>query len=168
MDLSQYHPDWRDIIRPAILKRDNYKCQHCGVRHKIRCYKDTQGKYIECDTFMEEWAKSTNRRVFTLYLQVAHKDHNKSNNDPNNLITLCPVHHARYDSEHKRFARIMYKTQLKNNSKTTKNNVPSLRPILLNNIASSVRSLTSVKLSPSDCEVILQNVLTCFDSNNKK
>ena len=110
MDYSQYHPDWKDIIRPAILKRDGYKCAHCGIKHKARVYKDTTGKYVECDDFLEQWAKSTKRKVFTLYLQVAHLDHNKQNNEPANLKALCPIHHARFDSEHKKksFLRLIY------------------------------------------------------------
>lgn len=168
MDYSQYHPDWRDIIRPAILKRDQYKCVQCGAQHKMKCYKDTSGKYVECDEFMENWAISTGRHVFILYLQVAHKDHNKSNNDPSNLMTLCPVHHARYDSEHKRFARVIYKAKIKD-SKDVKDapEIP-LRTQLLTTIEQSIRKITGLKLMKHDCEQVLQDVLTCYDNGRKK
>lgn len=112
MDYSKYSPDWKDIIRPSILKRDNYKCKVCGIVHKTRVYKNKAGKYVECDEFIEVWAKSNGFKVFTLYLQVAHLDHNKSNNDPSNLITLCPVHHAKNDAQHKAFSRKVYKKKI--------------------------------------------------------
>lgn len=168
MDYSQYHPDWRDVIRPAILKRDNYKCVQCGVRHKIRCYKNSTGQYIECDDFMEQWATSTGKNVFTLYLQVAHKDHDKSNNDPSNLMTLCPIHHARYDSEHKRFARIIYKAKIKDSKDVEDSQDIPLRTQLLTTIEHSIRKITGLKLTKSDCEIILHDVLTCYDSASKK
>lgn len=109
MQYKEYSPDWRDIIRPAILKRDNYKCKVCGINHKIRVYKNKAGKYVECDKFIEEWAKANGYKVFTLYLQVAHMDHNKQNNDPSNLVTLCPVHHAKNDAQHKSIQRKIFK-----------------------------------------------------------
>lgn len=168
MDYSLYHQDWRDVIRPAILKRDQYKCVQCGARHKMKCYKDTSGKYIECDDFMEQWAISSGRHVFTLYLQVAHKDHDKSNNDPSNLMTLCPVHHARYDSEHKRFARIMYKAKIKDSKDVEETPEIPLRTKLLTTIEQSIRKITGLKLTKSDCEIVLQDVLTCYDSASKK
>jgi len=167
MDYSKYHPDWKDIIRPAILKRDGYKCAHCGIKHKARVYKDTTGKYVECDEFMEQWAKSTKRKVFTLYLQVAHLDHNKQNNEPTNLKALCPIHHARFDSEHKKLARIMYKQKI-----TSDKQVPDVRKTidrgaLLSTVRDSIRTHIGSRISLIDAEAILNDLLTSFEAFKK-
>lgn len=119
MDYSEYHPDWRDIIRPAILKRDQYKCKHCSIRHKSRVYNNSRRQYVECDQFIEEWAKNNGYKVFTVYLQVAHIDHDKSNNDYSNLISLCPKCHGKFDRAHKAFMRKVA-TAKANKSKSNK------------------------------------------------
>lgn len=107
MDYSKYHPDWKDIIRPAVLKRDQYKCRQCDVKHKSRVYKNSRGKYVECDSFVERWAINQGKKVFTLYLQVAHLDNNKENNNLINLLSLCPKCHGKYDKEYKKFMRLL-------------------------------------------------------------
>jgi hypothetical protein len=108
MDFKKYHPDWRDIIRPSILKRDNYRCVECGILHKARVYKTTRGQYRQVDEFEEAFLKNQGKRVFTLHLQVAHLNHDKENNEPDNLRTLCPFHHSKYDAAHKSFSRKLY------------------------------------------------------------
>lgn len=93
---SQY---WLDIIRPAILKRDDYKCKHpgCNVRHKAVGYYNLSSQWVECDTFMSNWATQNNFKVQRISLQVAHLDSDPSNNDPDNLKSFCPKHHFQYD-----------------------------------------------------------------------
>jgi hypothetical protein len=168
MDYSLYHPDWKDIIRPAILKRDGYKCGHCGIKHKARVYKDSTGKYVECDEFMENWAKSTQRKVFTLYLQIAHLDHNKQNNEPSNLKALCPVHHARFDSEHKKLARITYTAKI-TDSRTQKRAGKILdRGKLITILRDSIRLHIGTRISLIDSEAILNDLLTSFEAFKKK
>lgn len=112
MDYSQYHDDWRTVIRPAILERDRQCCRRCGIHNKIRVYKNSTNNYVVCDEFIEQWAVNNGYRVFTLALHVAHIDHDKSNNDPDNLISLCPKCHALFDSAQKKLAKITYKAQL--------------------------------------------------------
>jgi len=112
MDYSQYSPDWKDIIRPEILKRDNYRCITCGIKHKSRVFKNTRGQYMAVDEFEENFATHQGKKVFTLYLQVAHLDHDKKNNSPSNLRTLCPVHHSKYDAVHKALTRKIYKGEV--------------------------------------------------------
>jgi ssDNA-binding Zn-finger/Zn-ribbon topoisomerase 1 len=106
VNYADYSPDWKDIIRPSILKRDNYVCKKCGIGHKKRVYRNTSGVYVECDEFIEEWAKANGFKVFTLFLVVAHLDNDKKNNKPANLLTLCPKCHALQDAQHKKQLRI--------------------------------------------------------------
>lgn len=112
MNYSEYSPDWKDVIRPSILKRDSYKCRHCGIKHKVRVYKNSRGHYVECDDFIENWAKTNGFRVFTIYLHVAHMDQDKSNNTPDNLMSLCPRCHSKYDSKFKKFGKIKYQKRM--------------------------------------------------------
>lgn len=112
MNYKDYSPEWRDTIRPAILARDNYKCTVCGIKHRARVYQLSKGHYREVDAFEESFLQSQGRKVFTMFLQVAHIDHDKSNNEPSNLRTLCPFHHAKFDSEHKKLLRITYRKKI--------------------------------------------------------
>lgn len=90
-----YSPYWQDVIRPRILLRDKYKCQHpgCNVRHKAVGYYNISGQWVECDTFMSLWATKNNFKVQRISLQVAHLDHNPENNADENLKSFCPKHH---------------------------------------------------------------------------
>ncbi len=103
---KQYAENWNDEIRPSILKRDNYKCCYCGMPHRQWIAKDKIGTVIkisadEVGEFIEEGWKA-----YRIYLQVAHLDHNKSNNSPGNLLSLCQPCHHRNDQRHKILMRI--------------------------------------------------------------
>lgn len=159
MDYSLYHPDWKDIIRPAILKRDQYKCKVCKVKHKSRVYKTTNGGYIECDEFMEQWAVTSGRKVFTLYLQIAHLNHDKTNNDPANLQALCPIHHAKHDKEHKKFQRLIYREKISKEVGRTKRQLPHLRSNYIDKVRAMVYSLTKTKIDIDSAEQIFNECL---------
>ena len=164
MDYSLYHPDWKDIIRPNILRRDQYKCKVCGIRHKARVYKTTNSSYVECDEFMEQWAKNNNRNVFTLYLQIAHLDHNKSNNDPSNLQSLCPIHHAKHDKEHKKFQRLIYKSKISDTNNEKGQNKKPLRRQYIDLVRNLVRAYTQKNIDIEQAENILNECLRYVDS----
>lgn len=65
-------------IRKQIFERDNYICQCNDCEHK------------------------------SIKLVIHHIDYNKSNNDSNNLITLCNKSHAKTYGKNKRFHWIEY------------------------------------------------------------
>lgn len=94
---NNYAPEWFDTIRPAILKRDNYKCQKCFVKHRSKGYYDSHGNFVECDQFMLDWAKRNQLKPITIYLHVAHLDQNPANNSESNLKSLCPRCHLNFD-----------------------------------------------------------------------
>jgi hypothetical protein len=158
MDYNKYHPDWKDVIRPLALKRAGYKCLVCGIRHKSRVYLANKTNYVECDAFLEEWAKSTGKKVFTMFLQVAHLDHNKSNNSLNNLRVLCPRHHGLFDKEHKR----MLKYTLLKESEADFKHVDVLELTQLQEcieaLRISVKQYTNVTISKLDADNIINSI----------
>lgn len=106
---SDYPENWVDTIRPGILKRDNYKCKHCGIKHRVYVLVDSSGNYtlISKDEYLEY--KPFGANTYRIYLQVAHVDNIKSNCNPENLITLCPRCHNKMDSQWKKVLRIAEK-----------------------------------------------------------
>ena len=154
MDYSEYHPDWKDIIRPSILSRDEYKCRICGIKHKSRVYKASSGSYVSCDEFIEEWAKNSGRRVFTLILQVAHINHDKADNSPDNLISLCPRHHAKMDADHKKTLRITYRDKVKESKHKQLSAYVENRNQFLKTITDEIKQLTNVRIEQNEAEHI--------------
>ena len=112
MKKQLYTEDWSDTIRPSILKRDNYRCKICKVKHRSRGYYDSTGKFIECDEYMVSYASRMNIKLIRIILQVHHKNQNKKDNRDNNLISLCPRCHFKEDKEYnqlkKKLSGIVY------------------------------------------------------------
>ena len=94
-----YSEDWTDKIRPAILKRDNYKCKKCKVKHRARGYYDSTNEFVECDEHMLQFAIKNNLKIIRIILQVHHRNRNKEDNSNENLITLCPKCHLNEERE---------------------------------------------------------------------
>ena len=107
---SKYTSDWNDTIRPAILKRDNYKCQDCGVIHRLSYSFDRLGNRTKIDKSEIEEEKKFGNKAYQVFLQVAHLDHNPNNNDPDNLKCLCVKCHLNNDRNHR---ILMRKTKTK-------------------------------------------------------
>lgn len=102
-----YPPEWREIIRPAILRRDQYKCTVCGALNHKRGYYEPDGSFVQCDQHMVEWAYRNGKKVVTVHLQIAHLDQNPSNNTAENLKTFCPRHHLAFDHAFNRLKKRM-------------------------------------------------------------
>lgn len=103
---SNYSPDWKEKIRPAVLKRDNYRCVVCGALNHKKGYYDRAGHFVQCDEFMEAWAIRNKIKVRAIHLQIAHLDQDTSNNEMSNLATFCPRHHLAYDKEFNRLKKL--------------------------------------------------------------
>lgn len=103
---KQYPENWADEIRPAILKRDGYKCTVCGVRHRsfIVWMSQDMWKYIDRDEVADFIADG--KKAYQVFLQVCHLNHIKSDCRPENLITKCQRHHHIGDAQHKALMRI--------------------------------------------------------------
>lgn len=101
-----YPENWNDTIRPKILARDNYKCQDCRIKHRSYIYIDQNEKVMIVDVNESKELREGGYRSYRVYLQVAHKDNDKQNNDANNLISLCGRCHYKRDRVYKQLMRI--------------------------------------------------------------
>ena len=98
IDYKKYHPDWKDVIRPYILKRDNYCCKHCGIANRTGFYRSGGKRVIVDDDFIKAWCYSQHIKLSKVVLTVAHLDHDILNNEYNNLAALCQACHLKYDA----------------------------------------------------------------------
>lgn len=82
MNLNNYPANWASI-RKQVLNRDKYIYQHCGAAH-------------------HELKRSERGRVFKVFLQVAHLDHDPENHKVSldRLLSLCQPCHLKNDREH--------------------------------------------------------------------
>lgn len=103
---SHYPKEWQDTIRPAILRRDAYRCQHCRALHRSWGYYSSIGEWIECDEFMRRWAMMNSIKVFQIFLQVAHLDQDTKNNQETNLRSLCQRCHLNFDRKFNQIKRL--------------------------------------------------------------
>ena len=101
-----YPDNWNDEIRPSILKRDNYKCVECGIKHRSYVLIDQSKKriQIEHDEFIEYKKEGWN--TYKIYLQVSHINNIKSDCSDANLRTLCNQCHAKADKAWKSVIRL--------------------------------------------------------------
>ena len=99
MNRKNYSEDWQDKIRPLILKRDNYRCKKCKVKHRSRGYYDSAGNFVECDDHMLSYASKMNIKLIRIILQVHHKNTNKLDNRDDNLVSLCAKCHFKEDQQ---------------------------------------------------------------------
>ena len=103
IDYKEYHPDWKTKIRPDILQRDNNCCKFCGVRNLSIIHRTGKGindwvywpEGMESEAWTLDGLKSTK-----VVLTIAHLDHDKTNNEYDNLAALCQKCHLGIDLKH--------------------------------------------------------------------
>lgn len=102
-DYKKYHPDWKTVIRPAILERDFNCCKFCGVKNHsiIHRYGKGQEEWYYWPEGMESevWTLD-GKKATKVILTIAHLDHDKTNNDYDNLAALCQKCHLGIDLKH--------------------------------------------------------------------
>ena len=102
-DYKQYHPEWKIKIRPDILERDNHCCKFCGVKNLSIIHRTGKGmndwiywpEGMESEAWTLDGLKSTK-----IVLTIAHLDHDKTNNEYDNLAALCQKCHLGIDLKH--------------------------------------------------------------------
>lgn len=105
IDYKLYPDNWKDEIRPAILKRANYRCEKCGVRQRAVGFRDNTGKFIELDKSDKEAVEKSGKKFIKIFLSIAHINHNINDNNQNNLIALCQKCHNNLDKEYRKTNR---------------------------------------------------------------
>ena len=96
---KRYPDNWYDTIRPKALAKANYMCTKCKAKHHSIGYRNKLGVWVECDAHMINWCLVKGIKTRKMYLQVAHLDHNPSNNDLTNLQAMCPRCHFINDKQ---------------------------------------------------------------------
>lgn len=102
----KYPPEWTEVIRPAVLRRDKYRCTDCGAQNHKEGYYTPSGGFVQCDEHMKAWALSQGIKVVRVHLQICHLDQNPENNELTNLAAKCPKHHLKYDHAFRHASRI--------------------------------------------------------------
>jgi len=97
LNYQNYHPDWKDVIRPEALKRAQYKCQNCGVPNRSLVIRSADGTWFEADEWLLSVAREKKIKITKIHLQVAHLNHDRNNNLDENLRVLCQKCHLNYD-----------------------------------------------------------------------
>lgn len=92
-----------------MLNRASWVCEWCGKPDRQEVYSAAGGLW--CRTGEVRWHDSRGRpcdppqgdvRVAFCVLQVAHLDHEPTNNDPRNLAALCARCHTVHDRQQHR------------------------------------------------------------------
>lgn len=106
---KKYSEEWTDTIRPNILKRDNYKCTRCGVKHRAYVLVDSSNNYtlIDKDEYIDY--RQYGAKTYRIFLQVHHIDGNRNNNIDTNLISVCVNCHFALEKELNRLKRLSEK-----------------------------------------------------------
>lgn len=111
IDYKDYHPDWKTVIRPAILTRSFGYCEFCNIKNHIvvirgeyfgrEVYQNDDGDIFDANTSIRVGADYLGtvgiKPFLTIVLTIAHLDHDVNNNDYSNLKALCQRCHNRYD-----------------------------------------------------------------------
>lgn len=103
---SLYPENWVDTIRPAILKRDNYKCTKCGIKHRSYVLVDSNFNWTVIEKSEHDEYKTYGAKTYRVFLQVCHLDNIKSNCDYSNLVVMCPKCHNLADRAWKQVMRL--------------------------------------------------------------
>lgn len=102
---KRYHPDWKDVIRPTVLKRDGYACKFCRLSNRAIVYADKAGKWQQADDWMKENANVHGVRLIKVILTVAHLNHLVIDNRLVNLAATCQQCHLNHDRTYKAYLK---------------------------------------------------------------
>ena len=105
MNKKLYADDWQGI-RNRILDRDLRRCQHCALKDRSFAIVVSAGCWAGTSLSKSEASKIKGVKIIQVFLQVAHLDNNKDNNNPSNLRSLCPPCHLTNDKEWKKLKRL--------------------------------------------------------------
>ena len=97
LNAKGYSLDWRDIHRPAILKRDNYRCKHCSVSNRSMYTWDNSKRVILDDEWLMNSYINKGFKISTIHLSIMHLCNNKSCINYTHLAAGCQSCHLLQD-----------------------------------------------------------------------
>lgn len=103
----RYPPEWRDRIRPRILRRADHKCESCKVPNNALIMYDKSGAWLQMDDHMLAWANRNGHPVTRVTLTIAHVNQIVTDNRDDNLRAWCQKCHISHDAPFKAFMRKM-------------------------------------------------------------
>ena len=92
-----YDVNWRDIVRPEILKVYKYKCSECGLSNHTKYTYENGNRVILDDDWLLNKYKDTGFKISCIHLSISHQCHTKSCINTQHLVTRCQSCHLRYD-----------------------------------------------------------------------
>lgn len=81
----------RDAVISQVLRSQRYQCARCDVPQHGMVVKNSNGSYMICDSFQQEYFKARGKTVFKIYLKLCFRDGDKENFAIENLFALCPA-----------------------------------------------------------------------------
>ena len=108
MNKKEYGENW-EAIRNRILDRDKRICTKCLIPDRSWVEVIKPNVWQPIPNFGIQFFDDDNRHYLKVFLQVAHIDNDKTNMNPTNLISLCPLCHLAMDKDYKRFKRLSQK-----------------------------------------------------------
>lgn len=92
-----YPANWLTVIRPAVLKRANYRCEVCKVVNGSMGFREDNGEFIELDQITSIYAAAYKKKIIKIVISVGHVNHDTTDNRPENLKAWCQKHHLAHD-----------------------------------------------------------------------
>ena len=105
---------YKRITKVCPVCSSTFETQEGHIREKTTCSYACSNTYFRSGKNNANWRDDTYRSTCFLYhkkicvvcsedkiVEVHHLDEDKSNNDPSNLVPLCPTHHQYWHSRYK-------------------------------------------------------------------
>jgi len=112
IDYKEYHPDWKNISENIRVVRADNKCEWCGAPNHTLIYRPNRDKNkweLWPEGMQSEALNLDGYKATKVILTVAHLDHDKTNNEPDNLAALCQrdhlLHDIRYHAANRKYGR---------------------------------------------------------------
>lgn len=102
IDYSEYPPNWKTEIRPAVLGRAKNCCEFCGAPNHAIIYRPEKGKSdwkFMPEGHLADAMALDGIKFVKIILTIAHLDHDKTNHNVSldRLAALCQRCHLKYD-----------------------------------------------------------------------
>jgi len=103
-----YGREWSEVIRPAILKRANNRCEQCRVWNGVEVFRGGGGFWRMTGPGAPWHRNNGNVTTFEpmdehkvrIVLTIAHLNHVSGDDRPENLKALCQWCHLDFDKTH--------------------------------------------------------------------